>query len=270
MAADVPPSLKPIQPYLKVAKEYEKRDRIVAYYCNLFAVQKGIKLDSKSPDGKKFLFTLMDKLEKTKKELAGEDAITSDIVGQAHMDEQARQLFLWADTEDRAARFNKNVIKSFYTASLIYDTLAQFGELTDEAAMRQKYSKWKATYINKCLKEGATPTPGPPGGEEDEFGGYFDGDASGASASGEGPSNQSTSSGDQPPAWNAGGDTPPQPQVPSSTPPKPAPRESGATSQEDMDKALKFCRFATSALQYEDVPTAIDNLQKALKVLKKQ
>jgi len=31
--AGLPPSLKVIQPYLKVAKEYEKRDPIVAYYC---------------------------------------------------------------------------------------------------------------------------------------------------------------------------------------------------------------------------------------------
>ena len=29
----------------------------------MYAVQKGIKLDSKSPDGKKFLFGLMDQLE---------------------------------------------------------------------------------------------------------------------------------------------------------------------------------------------------------------
>jgi hypothetical protein len=36
MAAGIPglpASLKSIQPYLKVAKEYEKRDPIVAYYC---------------------------------------------------------------------------------------------------------------------------------------------------------------------------------------------------------------------------------------------
>ena len=35
----------------------------------------------------------------------------------------------------------------------------------------------------------------------------------------------------------------------------------------DYAKAQKFCKYASSALQYEDVPTAIDNLQKALKLL---
>ena len=43
---------------------------------------------------------------------------------------------------------------------------------------------------------------------------------------------------------------------------------SGVTiSPQVSDKAQKFCRFAISALQYEDTPTAIDNLQKALRLL---
>ena len=33
MAAQVPATLKGIQPYLKIAQEYEKRDAVVAYYC---------------------------------------------------------------------------------------------------------------------------------------------------------------------------------------------------------------------------------------------
>lgn len=36
---------------------------------------------------------------------------------------------------------------------------------------------------------------------------------------------------------------------------------------DDFHKAQKYCKYAGSALQYEDVPTAIDNLQKALRLL---
>lgn len=35
-----------------------------------------------------------------------------------------------------------------------------------------------------------------------------------------------------------------------------------------MEKAQKFCKYAGSALLYDDVPTAIDNLEKALSLLK--
>jgi vacuolar protein sorting-associated protein VTA1 len=36
---------------------------------------------------------------------------------------------------------------------------------------------------------------------------------------------------------------------------------------EQMTKAQKYCKWAGSALSYDDVPTAITNLQKALKLL---
>lgn len=44
-----------------------------------------------------------------KKELSsqGHEAVTDDVVAQLHIDEKAVQLFLWADTEDRAGHYNK-------------------------------------------------------------------------------------------------------------------------------------------------------------------
>ena len=34
----------------------------------------------------------------------------------------------------------------------------------------QKYAKWKAAYIHKCLKTGEVPIPGPAGGDDTSFG----------------------------------------------------------------------------------------------------
>lgn len=39
-------------------------------------------------------------------------------------------------------------------------------------------------------------------------------------------------------------------------------------SPEQIQKAQKFCKYATSALNYDDVKTALDNLQKAMNLLK--
>jgi vacuolar protein sorting-associated protein VTA1 len=36
---------------------------------------------------------------------------------------------------------------------------------------------------------------------------------------------------------------------------------------QQYQKAMKYCKYASSALQYEDSSTAIDNLTKALKLL---
>ena len=44
-----------------------------------------------------------------KKDSSAEEAITNEVVGQAHMEHYALQMFLHADNEDRAGRFGKFV-----------------------------------------------------------------------------------------------------------------------------------------------------------------
>ena len=68
------------------------------------------------------------------------------------------------------------MVKSFYTAQVLFDVLSQFGDLSDELQWKQKYAKWKAAYIHKCIKTGEIPIPGPQGGNEEGSagGGEFD------------------------------------------------------------------------------------------------
>jgi vacuolar protein sorting-associated protein VTA1 len=44
-------------------------------------------------------------------------------VSQCYVEEKALGLFAHADAQDRQGIFNKNVIKSFYTAGLLFDVL---------------------------------------------------------------------------------------------------------------------------------------------------
>lgn len=67
----------------------------------------------------------------------------------------------------------RNIIKLFFTAGLLMDVLVVFGDVSDEIVNTQKYAKWKATYINNCLKNGVTPTPGPPTTESGQIGFNF-------------------------------------------------------------------------------------------------
>ena len=43
-----------------------------------------------------------------------------------------------------------------------------FLSLSFKGAHHQKYAKWKAAYIHKCLKNGETPVAGPVGGEDED------------------------------------------------------------------------------------------------------
>ncbi|KAL3979312.1 anthrax toxin receptor [Sarotherodon galilaeus] len=318
----LPVQFRIIQHHLRTAQEHEKRDPVVTYYCRLYAMQTGMKLDSKTPECRKFLVKLMDQLETMKKELSDNESISQEVVGNAHIENYALKLFLYADNEDRAGRFHKNMIKSFYTSSLLLDVLSVFGELSEENIQHRKYARWKATYIHNCLKNGETPQPGPIGmGEDeeaDEFGaeGFSSlGPSHGGSFRG-GPPSQASEDQDHssvpgpapgigfasgpgsaplgPPTTNYNNiHIPPGAHAPANTPaelpppaeavkPVPMPRsvptvdptllsaqQQGGVqlSPEDFTKAQKYCKYAGSALQYEDVGTAVQNLQKALKLL---
>ncbi len=67
------------------------------------------------------LLPLMDWLEKRKGELAGNEAVASEVVASAHIENHAMRLFLWADKEDREARFNKaGSVFHWYESSFVF------------------------------------------------------------------------------------------------------------------------------------------------------
>ncbi|XP_043551267.1 vacuolar protein sorting-associated protein VTA1 homolog [Chiloscyllium plagiosum] len=299
-----PQQFRPIQHYLRTAQEHDKRDPVVAYFCRLYAMQTGMKIDSKTPECHKFLVKLMDQLETMKKQLGDNESITQDVVGNAHIENYAYKMFLYADTEDRAGRFHKNMIKSFYTSSLLYDVLTVFGELTEENVQHRKYAKWKAAYIHNCLKNGETPQSGPVGMEDELFEneGNHDGSESPIlkkpteSMPAADLSNIPVHPSDHPPSNFSTIQIPPGAHAPANTPAEvpgssvlqntptiqpvpqnvpiidPAlysvkPQGEVRLTPEDYARAQKYCKYAGSALQYEDVGTAVQNLQKALKLL---
>lgn len=316
-----PPTLKAIQHYLKIAQEHASRDPVVAYWCQLHALQSALGIDRKSDESKAFLVKMMDRLEVMKKEFKDNEAITNEVAAQAHLENYALKLFIWADSQDRASNFGKNVVKAFYTSGMLFDVLTTFGELSEEIQQNRKYAKWKAAYIHNCLKNGETPVAGPmqmEGDEGEESGNDTTGgsEISGSdqkytsdlptvpSPSSPGSSNAVDDFGlpqvpprlpDNPPTptnpvlpspdfgFNLPSTPAPQPSLPPAQPVVPSPRPSlppGDMSwkpsgsggvlltPEQMTKAQKYCKFAGSALSYDDVPTALQNLEKAMHLLK--
>lgn len=156
--------------------------------------------------------------------------------------------------------------------------------------------------IDKCLKNGITPTPGPPGGDDSEFGMGLSG-GMGSDVPGSGPlggmgsgppggmgtghptggvwigypggdlnQNLPPGGGDLNPSsggYNQGFSQPvPKPRsvIPPSEPSSSS-SKSGLTPAQ-LERVTKLCKFAISSLDYEDKDGAIDNLTKALNLLK--
>ncbi|XP_011182819.1 vacuolar protein sorting-associated protein VTA1 homolog [Zeugodacus cucurbitae] len=304
-----PLTLKQIQHFLKIAQEHDSRDIVVAYWARLYALQIGLKISTQQPDETKLLLGIMDWLETTKKQHAENEAITNEVAAQAHLENYALKLFLYADKQDRESNFGKNVVKAFYSSGVIYDVLQTFGELSEESIHNRKYAKWKAAYIHNCLKNGETPIAGPMPDDDDEFSaaaGAVGGNGGDGSAEGEGDP-EITAIPQDPPADEPTGPAPiPDPSPPHSPPPTadevlnnpnklpsppvdeekpggfepyvpqaqpsriyipPTPVADLQLTPEQIMKAQKYTKFAGTALNFDDVKTAIDNLQKALKLL---
>jgi vacuolar protein sorting-associated protein VTA1 len=70
----------------------------------------GLKIDRKSDEAKALLTNLMDWLETQKRALSDNEAITHELAAQAHIENYALKLFVYADSQDRAANFGKQVL----------------------------------------------------------------------------------------------------------------------------------------------------------------
>ncbi|TYI85301.1 hypothetical protein E1A91_D05G431200v1 [Gossypium mustelinum] len=162
MASDNEPA-KLLLPYLQRADELQKHEPLVAYYCRLYAMEKGLRIpqNERTKTTNSLLVSLMKQLEKDKKtlKLGPEDHL--------HLEGFALNVFGKADKQDRAGRADLNTAKTFYAASIFFEIINQFGELQPDLEQKQKYAVWKAADIRKALKEGRKPIPGPPNGDED-------------------------------------------------------------------------------------------------------
>jgi len=267
-----PPSIKAIQHFLKTASEHETRDPVITYWSRLAALQNGMTLDKSSKEALAVLLPLMDWLESTKKSQSGNETFVNEVVASAHVENHAMKLFLFADKEDREGRFNKNVVKAFYTSGILFDVLSVFGELTPENSHYKKYAKLKAAYIHNCLKNGETPIPGPLDGADTE-----DTEGSTIPPSGAPPPIDINPYTNPTPFQNTDGEQPYTAPVVKPTPVlppvqqfqhmnvQPTPSDGSVKlSIDQITKAQKYCKYAISSLDYEDMATAVSNLQKAL------
>jgi len=284
-----------------------------------------------------FLLGIMDKLEQAKANLIAQqnEAVGNEIVASSHIESKALQLFLFADREDRAGNFDVKVIKTFYTASLLFELLTLFDALSEENAYQKKYAQWKATYLERCRRSGEQPVAGPalhdqeqaeaenndqPGSSGFDAQPTFNQLEQPAQPSYNPPAQPSYDPPAQPsynppaqPSYNPPAqptynppaqptynppaqpsyNPPAQPSYnppaqPSYTAPAAASRPSvtgvstpgsGELLQLDLtqfvnldyqqiERIQKLCRFAGSALNYKDSKTAIDNLQRAINILR--
>uniref|UniRef100_A0A1J3HHE5 Protein-like protein OF MAMMALIAN LYST-INTERACTING PROTEIN 5 n=1 Tax=Noccaea caerulescens TaxID=107243 RepID=A0A1J3HHE5_NOCCA len=156
---------KILLPYLQRADELQKHEPLVAYYCRLYAMEKGLKIpqSERTKTTNSILMSLINQLEKDKKSLN----LSPD--DNMHVEGFALSVFAKADKQDRAGRADLSTAKTFYAARIFFEILSQFGPVPPDIEQKQKYAAWKAADIRKAIKEGRKPTPGDPVDDETDL-----------------------------------------------------------------------------------------------------
>ncbi|KAI8883633.1 DUF605-domain-containing protein [Backusella circina FSU 941] len=270
---DIPAELKFISPFIQRGQELTTRDPVTSYYAYYYAVTLALGKGQKNEEAKMYLSHILDELEKQKRSLEGNEAITDDLVGYAHVENFALKIFINADNEDRAGKASKKTAKTFLAASVFLEILKTFGEIDPEVEGKIKYAKFKAADIMKALREGRTPTPGPPGEEQpptaeadhddiittpppiSEFPSPPSNFTAPLSPSGQQDHSISTADVAQPHFVTQ---TPPPPPPPATPPPQIQSQDINITA------AQKNAKWAISALEYDDIATARTQLLSAL------
>lgn len=151
--------IAPVKPYIKYAMELREHVPIMAYYCKLYAVQKGlefIKNDTSGVDhsnAKKFLLNEMTDLEQMKK-LMPEGTVKADHKN--NVENFVASVFTNTDKEERTCEtITKKIAMDFNRCSHFIMLLSIFDDCYDDAwEEKRKYCVFKAGTIMKALKAG--------------------------------------------------------------------------------------------------------------------
>eukprot|EP00004_Rigifila_ramosa_P012565 TRINITY_DN2728_c0_g1_i1.p1 TRINITY_DN2728_c0_g1~~TRINITY_DN2728_c0_g1_i1.p1 ORF type:complete len:303 (-),score=76.92 TRINITY_DN2728_c0_g1_i1:9-791(-) len=244
-----------------------------------------------------YIVGLLDRLDKEKAKVS---QLPGYANGAAYVEEKATMIFDVADAQDRTGNATKETATNFYVAQTLFESLKLFGPLSHSVEERAKYAKWKAVEITKALKSGVKPQPGPPPTAAASIPPQTNTPVGApapfiATTPYSAPIAATTPY--SAPIAAAAPYLAPAPAPAPASAPKPAPvvpaaAHAQASTQQRaaalaavqatagvttagvdtaaITEAQRFARFAVSALQFEDVPTAVKNLRLALQTLGEQ
>lgn len=270
---EVPSDYSSLSPYLLKAQQLRSSLPVPSYYFSLYALNLAMKQEDRrgKEENSKFLLDLMTSLEIEKKSLINcggpnAEAMKDGAKARAMVLQMAMKAFLAADNEEREGVATKKTARLFIDSTHFMDVLRVFdedgnGELPVELADRIKYARWKASEIIKASKLPQSPV------EHVQ-----------ASSPVAPPSQSPSHSQYQPPQPQYQQPPPPPPQYQYQQPPH-LPSMSGHLTQTSpsrnykildpkvLGEAEKLGKHGVSSIQFDDIPTAIKNFERAISLL---
>lgn len=159
--------IAPVKPFIKYSMEMRTAAPIVAYYCKLYAVQKGLEIIKNDKSGadtagaKTFLIGEMGDLEAMKKQMP-EGTVKADH--RNNVENFVLSVFTNVEKEERTCeKVTKKNAQDFNRCSHFIMLLSVFDGTYDDAwEEKRKYCVYKAGTILKAIKNGEEPYRGNP------------------------------------------------------------------------------------------------------------
>lgn len=154
----VPNSLKYVVPFLRLAQNYENRDKFITYNCKIHAFQLAIKNGLSSSEEKTFIGSQLAKLEKDKELLMKNNEFaeffSNKLAGSSYLENHAQTILDWCDNQIDNNSVNKSVVKGYYTCGLLFELIDELEQNSHDIKQKKIYSKYRASITNKALITG--------------------------------------------------------------------------------------------------------------------
>lgn len=250
LAGRIPQELRTkLMQHFGIAKEYEKNTETasITYYCLMYVAHEALKL----PNERQFAGSVISYLEKMKKQYPNDEIIKTMSIGQQTIEELISVLVTetneMTDDDNRSPEHLRALMRKHYTVGGLADVLAVFGPVKDDFITLGRLAKNQAVAIFRDLKSGNTgPSSSSSAMKPTE---------SGATGRNPSPIRPAATGMPQPMPYHAGGYT-----------------DSSSTEKNVpvsvINQAQKLCRYANSALEHEDISTAVKNCEEVLQLLR--
>lgn len=267
----VPKNLKCLNHFINIASEHQLKNIVASFWLLKYAVfiAKQVVPENHPPEVSNLVLSITSWLEYVQKNHRCKEGLTNQTVAYNEVKKYGLGLINYSRTEEDRDRYHKTMIKGYYHGVFIIDSLKLFGPLTEELEEKCKFAKWRALQIHNCLKVGECPIH--PDTlihftKEDEMLNGFTENAELADLDIFDITlpNTHTSDSDN----SSGLETS---RVSSNSGISNELRKEKTLAQESlkikMTDAEKYCKWAYSALSFEDIKTAVENIQKAIELL---
>ncbi|KAG4304919.1 hypothetical protein PORY_001594 [Pneumocystis oryctolagi] len=154
-----PAELKHIQPFVKRAEEMRNVDKVVFYYCMRYfwAVKQGLEGELKTKAAEVYLERMVETLERIKMDPEYQSKIQDEKSGKVYMEKFSEEVFRNADEDIRMKRISSQTSKKFLASVNFFEVMKIWGELSPDVLYKIKYAKMCAIDIIKAYKNGLDP-----------------------------------------------------------------------------------------------------------------